>query len=178
LGLGDFGDRIVDVARRAGVGGSPADRHVGAWDAEAVVAAEVDVHVSAAGHVAIHALGPFGSDGVTVVGGDVVFACGVLVARRAGFVAGVLEFQRVGVMAIGAADPLVVHLALHERAIDIDLVLDLAVGVIGIGLKEFEVEEVVIVLVGGEADIEQAAAAVALGAGLQLPLGAFALQLG
>ena len=45
-------------------------------------------------------------------------------------------------MAIRATDSFVIHLALDERTINIDFVLDLAVSKVGIVTKQFEVIEI------------------------------------
>lgn len=60
----------------------------------------------------------------------VVFGGRVLMARSADLIAIVLELSRVRVMAIGATDTFVVHLALYERAVDVVLVQHLTIRII------------------------------------------------
>ena len=38
-------------------------------------------------------------------------------------------------MAVCAANPFVVHLALHERTVDVDFILDLPISEVGVFLK-------------------------------------------
>jgi hypothetical protein len=53
-----------------------------------------------------------------------------LVASRAEVVPGGEELEAVDVVAVAATNVVAVHLALHERAVDIDLLENLAVGVV------------------------------------------------
>ena len=55
---------------------------------------------------------------------------GMLVAARADFVAAEPQLRTVRIVAIGAADVLVKHLAFQERRVFVHLVHDLAVGII------------------------------------------------
>ncbi len=86
-------------------------------------------------HVAIDAHRSRGARLVMMMRRHIVFAGGMLVTRCARLVARMFQLQRMRIMAIGAADALVVHLALNERTVDVDFVLDLSVGVIGVGIQ-------------------------------------------
>lgn len=61
-------------------------------------------------------------------------------------VAFVLDSSSMRVVAIGALDVLVIHLALNERAINIDFVEYLAVGVIGLFADQFTREVILEIL--------------------------------
>src|SRR5688500_8902001 len=95
-----------------------------------MVAARIDLHVGCLGHVATGTTGTFRRHWMPVMNLAVVLARRVLVARGAGLVALVLEPGGMRIVAVGAANPLVVHLALQERTVLIHFVENLPVGVI------------------------------------------------
>ena len=92
---------------------------------QAVVAARIDHHVGGLRHVARHALGS-GCAGLVEVMRWVVEFLRQVAATTQG-VALVVKPQAVRLMTIAAGDSLHVHLALQERAINVDLLEDLAV---------------------------------------------------
>ena len=55
---------------------------------------------------------------------------GCLMTLQADAIAGEFQFQAVWLMTVTAGHPGVMHLALYERAVDVDFVLDLTVGVV------------------------------------------------
>ena len=61
------------MALRAGIGGAQRDRQIGSRHAKAVIAPDVDNHVSLGRHVAIDALCPSGTGLMMVVLGGVEF---------------------------------------------------------------------------------------------------------
>ena len=61
---------------------------------------------------------------------NVVFTCRVLMTGSTNLVALMLQSSGVGIMAIGTANALGVHLALQKRTIDINFILNLPVSVI------------------------------------------------
>ena len=96
-----------------------------------------------------------------------------LVALGAEGVGGGMDLQRVGIVAIAATYSGVVHPALGERAVDIDLLLDLAVGMVE---RLFQDRGHVAVVEGAGsrgrgAALEEAAVGVAGSAGLDLDVG-------
>src|SRR4029453_13074615 len=103
---------------------------IGPRDAKAVVPPRIDRHIGRLRHVAIHTQSAWLTVGMTMVDRPVVFAWRMLVARRANLISFVLEPGGMRVMTIGALNPLVIHLALHERAVFIDLVENLPVSVV------------------------------------------------
>ena len=178
--------RLIGVAVLAGVRRAERDREIRARDPERVVAARVDHHVGARGHVAADAERAFGALRVEVVLERVVFlghergkavgGGGCRVALRANAVAGRQELERVGVVAIAAGDPAHAHLALHERAIDVDLLQHLAVRVVVALVQPLRHEEVQ--ELGAELVVraQPVAARVARRAGVQLLVRAVAAQ--
>ena len=63
------------MAAGAGIGRAEIDRKIGTRHAQAVIAAEVDIHVRCFRHVTVDALRARGADLVLVVVGRVVLAC-------------------------------------------------------------------------------------------------------
>ncbi len=124
---------VVAAALRAGVGDADREGEVGARYPQAVVGAPVDDHVGLFRHVALHAqhrLARLAVDDL-LVEVMVVAVVGVgQVALGAQIVPLEVKLQAVNVVAIAAAHVVPEHLALHERAVDVHLVQDLAVGVI------------------------------------------------
>ena len=135
---------LVDVAAVAGVRNAELHAQVGPRQAKTVVRAVVDSHVDAARHVALDALGA-GADleeNRPVGGPDrlALFALllvKVMLPRVVGLRAMALQAEIVSfpdrpdavyLVAVAAAHIPVIHLALRERAVHVDLVEDLAVG--------------------------------------------------
>ena len=101
--------------------------------AKAVVAPRVHAHVGGLWHVAVGAGAAAGPLGVMVVIRRVVGIRGV--ALGADGVARCPHLKAMGFVAIAADNARLVHLALHEGAVDIDLVEDLAIVVVQGGSK-------------------------------------------
>ena len=95
----------------------------------------------------------------------------MLMAGGADLVPCLLQSRRVGVVAVGATNPLSVHLALDERAVNVNLVEDLTVGMIRMLHEQFIGEVVVEVFTWPEIGMYDAASRMALGAGLDLDIG-------
>ncbi len=108
---------------------------------------------------------------------NVVLSCGMLMARRAGFVARMLQFQRMRVVAVSAADAFMKHLALHKRSIHVNFVFDLSVVVVRVAAKQFQVEVAAERIARLVIRIHQAPATVTRRARFQLSRGVFAFQL-
>ena len=79
-----------------------------------------------------------------VMGGCVVLGRGVLVTGSAQRVVGPVDAGRVDVVAVRAANSLVIHFALEKGPVHIHFIPDLAVGVVGLGREEFILETVVV----------------------------------
>ena len=60
----------------------------------------------------------------------IVFTCRVLMTRSTKQVAFMLESIRMRVMTIGTANPVVVHLALNERTVNVVFITDLTINVV------------------------------------------------
>ena len=129
------GGIFVGVANITGVGGAKFFRQVWPRDTYAVIATGIDHHEMFDRHMAFHAGGAGGLHGVMMVFGGMVFTA--VVATQAKGVAGRMQFQAVWIVAIVAAHAVVVHLALHERSVDVDLLFDLAIVVIEAIFKYF-----------------------------------------
>ena len=157
--------RLVGVATVARVGGAELHGQVGARHAKAVVVTGVDDHVVFRRGVAAHALRGGRALLVPVMRGsikglrDVTLGTGEVAPGR---------FQGVRVVAIGAGDAGRVHLALQERAVFVDLVLDLSVSLIELRFQEGQAMGLGEWPPGRVALRECAAAGVAAGAGLDL----------
>ncbi len=116
---------LVRVATGASIRCPDGCGQYGTREPKAVVRAIVDQHVGALRHMAVRAKAAGRSGLVKVVFWSIE---GIgFVAAGAQRVALRLEIRAVPVVAIAAHHARRVHLALQERAIDIDLVLDLAV---------------------------------------------------
>ena len=74
----------------------------------------------------------------------------VLMAVRAEGIARVLQFGLVRIVAVGAPNPLVIHLALNVGTVNVDLVQNLSVRVIRLWGKKFQ-SETIFKRVAGEA---------------------------
>ena len=93
-------------------------------------------------------------------------------ARRAERIARVFRLGLVRIVAVRAADPLVVHLALDERSVLVHFVQNLSVGVVRRPLQEFVVVIVVVVPAGRKTRVDVRAARMAGGTGLDQRFGA------
>ena len=120
---------FVFVAGGAGVRRAVLDAQIGARDPDAVIAAFIDDHVVLRRHVALDAgcAGRFRLE-MEVVSRGVVFRGRV--TANAEVVFDRVNLCGVRIVAVRAADVVLKHLALRERAVDVDLFLDLAVGVV------------------------------------------------
>ena len=107
----------------------------------------------------------------------VVLARGMLVTGSAGFVTRVFQLQRVWIVTIRTANPFVIHLALNERAVDVHLVQDLAIGVIRLLQQQFVGEVVVIVFSRTVSGLEETTSRMTLKTSIELRLGTGSLQL-
>src|SRR5262249_55865594 len=121
--------RFVGMAIVADIRRADPCRQVGTRDAEAVIVPAVDHHIGALRHVAGRAGEPRAPP--FIAGGGpppVVFSARVPLHAEA--VAGRAHRGRVRLVAVAAGDAGREHLALLERAVIVDLVLHLAIGVI------------------------------------------------
>ncbi len=143
-----------------------------------MITSGIDDHVSAIRHVAIHTHRSGRAGNVVVMRRYVVLTGGVLVTRGAGLVSGVLQFQRMGIVTISAADAFVIHPALYKGTVHIDFVLDLTIGVISVFLQQFEAEMVAKSITRLETACQHAASAMTRRASLQLWLGIVAFETG
>jgi hypothetical protein len=125
---------LTSMALCAGVGRP--DRHckIGTGDADAVIAPLVHLHVGFRGHVAIDALGTGAALLMMRMLRDIEF--GRKMALRTEPIALLAQRQTVRLMAIGAADPGLIHAALNEGTIFEHLTVDLAIGMIEPRLKQ------------------------------------------
>jgi hypothetical protein len=127
------GPVIVAAALGAGQGRLQLLGEVRPRDLEAVIGPAIDDHEGLLDHVAVDA--PDRS-GVTAAGDlrvEVMLGAAVdgpIVTLEAELVPFAHQSETVAVVTVAAADPLRVHPALQERAVDVDLVADLTVGVI------------------------------------------------
>src|SRR5262245_57413022 len=113
------------MAPRASIGRAELNAQIGARHAEAVIAPRVNLHIGRLRHVAFDALGAGRSSLVMMVVFAVVFARRMLMARRADFIALVLQPGGMWIVAIAAADILVIHFAFEERRVFIHFVQNL-----------------------------------------------------
>src|SRR6516225_3777947 len=120
--------RFVGVAIVAGIRRVEPCRQVGTRDAETVIVPPVDDHTGALRHVAGRAGERRARAFMAVMGGRRVFFRRVTLHADA--VAGRAQLRRVRLVAVAAGDAGREHLALLERAVIVDLVLHLAIGVI------------------------------------------------
>ncbi len=116
---------LVGVALIAGIWRPRAYGKIRPRDAHAVVAPRIDTHIELARHVAVHAGAACRRDLVPVVGWVVVGAGQMTL----GTYAVALHYQPVAVrvMAVGTGHAGLMHLALYERAVHVDLIADLPV---------------------------------------------------
>jgi len=120
--------RFVAMAVVAGIGRGELCRQVGPRDAEAVIVAPVDHHIGALRHVAGRA-GERGARAfMAVMGGSRVFLRRVTLHADA--VTGGARLRCVRLVAIAAGDAGSEHPALLERAVIVDLIAHLPVGLI------------------------------------------------
>ena len=127
-GRGRPGRRLVAMAIVAGVGRAEADRKIRPRDAETVIVPCIHDHVGAGGHVTGGASDcRLDAIMVTVARGFVLVG---LMALQTHAVAGEKKFRTVRIVAIAAADAGSEHLALLERAVVVDLVQHLSIGLV------------------------------------------------
>src|SRR5215471_834884 len=119
--------RFIGMAIVASVRRAEACRQVGTRDAKTVIVPPVDDHIGALRHVAGRA-GERARAFMAVMGGRRVFLRRVTLHADA--VTGCTQPRGVRLVAVAAGDASREHLALLERAVIVDLVLHLAVGVI------------------------------------------------
>ncbi len=81
-----------------------------------------------------------------MVGRRVVLGWVMRVTRRAHLIALIFESGRVRVVTVGAANALMIHLALNKRSVHIDFIQNLAVGIVGRRLQQFIHVVVIVVL--------------------------------
>jgi hypothetical protein len=122
------------MALCAGVRRAERDRQVGPRHAEAVIAPHVDDRIGLGRHVAVDALRGGAARLVVMVLGRVEFRGHVALGAQR--IAAGAQLRAARVVAIGAGDPGVRHAALQERAVFVDLAVDLPVGVIEARLKQ------------------------------------------
>src|SRR6516165_8282132 len=120
--------RFVGMAIVASIRRADPCRQVGTRDAEAVIVPVVDHHIGALRHVAGRAGERRARAFMAVMRGGRVFLRRVTL--RADAVAGRAQLRRVRLVTIAAGDTGSEHPALLERAVIVDLVLHLAIGVI------------------------------------------------
>ena len=157
---------LLRVAVAAGVRRAERNRPVGPRDAHRVVVPWVDHHVGRRRHVARRARRAGRAGLVPVMGGRV--EARRRVALRAHRVARHAQLLAVRVVAVGAGDALRVHAALQERAVVVDLVAHLPVGVVEIRLEQRDTIGVAERRAGMPGVVELAAPRVASRAGLDL----------
>jgi hypothetical protein len=115
------GDRFVFVTSGASVGCSELGRKIGTRDSQAVVPAKIHAHIKFPRHMTVH------TTHVAVM--CMVFRVVSLgkVTPQAEAVSLHLDASGMGVVAVGANHARVIHLALYERAVDVNLIVDLTV---------------------------------------------------
>jgi hypothetical protein len=152
------------MASGTGIGRAQLDTQIRPRIADAVIAAGMDFHIGRLRHVALDARRAGRIGLVKMVRRRIVLARRMLVTGRTQRVVRMLQLGLMRVVAIRAADPLVIHLALDERGVLVHLVQNLAVGVVGRAEQQFAVE-VIAVLVAGQVvrvDVRTAQAIAAL----------------
>ncbi len=154
----------------AGVRCAELEGQIGPGYAQAVIGALVHDHVNALGHMTGHA-GCAGRAGrVVMVLGCIVTGSGM--AASADGVALGEQLKAVGLVAVAADDPLMVHAALDEGAVDEDLVLDLPVREVERGIQQGEAETLMQGFARGQLILDASASGMTAGAGLGLHMGA------
>ncbi len=114
---------LITGIRRPETCGKIRPRH-----ADTVIAPRINHHVVFGRHVALDTLRPGRALGVVMMLRDVVYLRRV--ATSAEFVTLGTCAPTVGIMAIATHDPGLMHATLQKRTINIDLVVDLSIGVI------------------------------------------------
>ena len=110
------------------------NRQVGAWNPDAVIAPRIDDHEIFGWHVTVDALCAGAAWLVVMVLGYIKFCRQVaLTAQR---ISVGTQLRAVRVVAVRAGDARVKHAALQERAVFVDLAVDLPVGVIEARLEQ------------------------------------------
>mgnify|MGYP003694035785 CR=1 FL=1 len=133
-GLGGPLGGPIGVALGAGVRGTERHRQVGTRNPDAVIAPRVDDHVILRRHMAVDALRAGAAGQVVMVRRHVELFRQV--ALRAERIALGSQLRAVRVVAVRAGDPGGMHAALQERAVFVDLAVDLPVGVIETGFEQ------------------------------------------
>ena len=134
------------MAARTRVGSSQGHAQVGTRDPDAVIPPRIHLHVRRFRHVAFGAGRACGIGLVEVVSRRVVLGGRVLMACRADLVAILFQSNGMGIVAVGAADSLVEHLALDERSVLVVLIHDLPIRIVRRLLQQLIVEVVVVVI--------------------------------
>jgi hypothetical protein len=132
---------VTDMTLGAGIRRAERNRQVGARHPHTVITPGVDDHVILGGHVAVDALRAGAPGLVMMVPGDIEFRRHV--ALRTESVPFGTQLGAVRVVAVRAGDSGGMHPALQERAVFVDLAVDLLVGVIETGpeqRRQIEVE--------------------------------------
>src|SRR5215813_1987102 len=165
------------AASRAPARRAEGERKIGARRPQGVVAARIHYHVLLARHVAVHALPSRRTDTVEMMRRQVVELARQRGKARVRFRAMALRTERValgldsaavGIVAIRAADPALVHLALAKRPVLVVLRELLAVDVVEIRAEGLRLERVVQRPTGMLARRDAAAPRVAGGADVDL----------
>ena len=143
-----------------------------------MVTPRVNGHIGGLGHVALYAAGASRPLLVTMVAGHIVFPSRVSMTRGAQLVGVVLDFGGMGIMTVSAANSLVIHFALQERSININLVLNLAIVMIGLFTEQFIGIEIVKSLPTAKPFLNPSSAGMAFGTGFNLGRGIFAFKPG
>src|SRR5262245_7070444 len=102
------------MASRAGIRRPELHAQIGPRHPKAVIAPGIDVHVRGLRHVALDALRASRFHRMTMMNFAVIFARWMLMTRCANLIAGVLELGAMRIVAVGATDVLVEHLAFEE----------------------------------------------------------------
>ena len=118
---------LIFMALGAGIGCADFFRKVGTRNADAVIAPVIDTHVGSLRHVAFYATCARAPHRMEVVGWRVEVALVTLEAKR---IPRELELHRMRIVAVGASHVGMKHFALNVGAVDINLLVDLAVVVI------------------------------------------------
>jgi len=178
--------RLVVVAAVAGVGDAEGHGQLRAGNAQTVVAPRVHPHVVPVRHVAVDAeAARLGGLRVVVVRDGVVGGGQVALAAKPGVgeaaplaVVGELHPRRVRIVAVRAADLLVEHLALEERAVLVHLLENLPVRIVQLAVDELGHVVVEQRLAWPRVGMHDPAMGVAGGAGVDLDAVVGVLELG
>ena len=128
-----------------------------------MISPRIDFHVRRLRHVAIDALCPGRTFFVMMVIERIKTTRGMGVAGSAKLVPLVLELEIVRIVAIGAANPFVEHLALAKRAVLIHFVENLTIRVISVLHQQFRGEIIVKISPSGKPFLQDTTAGMASG---------------